>query len=244
MRGHNLELDMYLRGIVMSRGELGATISEMRSDYYKLIGEPWPLVRYSTEQIIKYLMDIHGLMMEKFESGLCIWYIDDIGSNISREYDSNNNVVVIEDSVASVSNNQLASNNNSYALPACSSRRIITSSFVNDHGPQVSASSADTLHIELIDNVNRKRNLSEHSEHMPLHTENKRPKMLSPDKLALNEQNLNFHNRKNGANSMARQTTSTEIENSISIHSDLNGCIAASEYLVPINEPESKDLQR
>lgn len=68
---HNLELDIFLRGIVMTRGENGATIAEMRSDYYKLVGEQWPLRRSRTHQIIKYLKEIDGLMMEEHDNGLC-----------------------------------------------------------------------------------------------------------------------------------------------------------------------------
>lgn len=71
MRHHNLEFDMLLRGIVMTRGENGATISEMRSDYYQLIGEQWPLYRNRTQSIVKYLTEIEGLMMNKLDDGLC-----------------------------------------------------------------------------------------------------------------------------------------------------------------------------
>lgn len=71
MRYHNLELDMILRGIVMTRGENGATISEMRTDYYDITGEQWPLYHYRTQRIVKYLMEIDGFLMHKHENGLC-----------------------------------------------------------------------------------------------------------------------------------------------------------------------------
>ena len=71
MRHHDLELDMLLRGIVMTRGENGATISEMRSDYYRIYGQQWPLQYKNTWQIISYLMGIDGLVMDKHEDGLC-----------------------------------------------------------------------------------------------------------------------------------------------------------------------------
>lgn len=71
MRHHNLELDMLLRGIVMTRGENGATINEMRSDYYQIYGQQWPLQHDSTHDIVGYLMEIDGLLMNREENGLC-----------------------------------------------------------------------------------------------------------------------------------------------------------------------------
>lgn len=63
---------MLLRGIVMSRGmENGATISEMRSDYYRIYGQQWPLFGKTTSQIIRYLMEIDGLVMYELDDGLC-----------------------------------------------------------------------------------------------------------------------------------------------------------------------------
>lgn len=249
MRGHNLELDMLLRGIVMSRGDKGATISEMRSDYYHIIGEKWPLHQITTKEIVNYIINIDGLMMEQIPDGPCVWYIDDIGINISQEYDSNNNIVneehdsnnnviEIEDSI--VSNNQLS---NSYVLPApCGQRRIITSSFVNEPGQQISSSSIDTMRTYPIENGNmRKRNLSEHSPTI-LHSALKRPKMSASEQL-LNEQNLSIHNRENGA-PMIRQTTSTEIENSMLSRSDVHtdGGLVIDESLDTINVPQSNQL--
>ncbi|XP_031626307.1 uncharacterized protein LOC116342729 [Contarinia nasturtii] len=243
MRHHNLELDMILRGIVMTRGEEGATICEMRADYFKIVGEKWPLYRMKTDKIVQYLMEIDGLMMEKQESGLCIWWIDDIGSSMnSREFDSNNNVIVIEDStVANTTNSHAAmTNNNSYAIPAAQ-RRMANSSFVSEtHAQHVSATSSDLLHIEPIENgndKNRKRNLSQDRNN---NDNNKRPRLLPENGLLLNEQNLHIHNRNNGPNLIDKKITSTEIENSISIHDDADG----NDYVAPIKETANKQLQQ
>lgn len=83
MRSHNLELDMILRGIIMSRGDRGATIAEMRADYHDIKLEPWPLQYEKTNRIVGYLLQIDGLVMERLENGLCVWYIDDLG-NVSQ----------------------------------------------------------------------------------------------------------------------------------------------------------------
>lgn len=71
---HNQKFDMIIRGIVMTRGERGATIEEMRSDYFEMVGEQWLLKRRKTESIVSYLNEIGGLMLEKMDTGLCIWY--------------------------------------------------------------------------------------------------------------------------------------------------------------------------
>lgn len=91
MRSHNLEVDMLLRGIVMSRGDDGATIAEMRADYFEIKQEPWPLQYQSTDRIRKYLMQIDGLVLYREASGLCIWYIDDLGNVTHQQQDQNNN---------------------------------------------------------------------------------------------------------------------------------------------------------
>lgn len=263
MRRHNLYLDMILRSIVMTRGESGATIGELRSDYYKITGEPWPLDRMNrtnrvnSKQITKYLMEIDGLMMEELETGLCIWYIDDIGSNVSeqtseqaseqaseQELDNNNNIIVINDtSVAMTSalDNEQPANSVSYAIPP-PRRRIVSSSFVNANGQGVSLSSSDSMLIEPLQNGNPcKRTLSQGSESQ--HNEQKRQKLLPPGRLPLNEKNLDIHNRKNGANSMLKQTTSTEIGNSNSQY-DLNRCIMANDYIAPITVVEVNRMQQ
>ncbi|XP_055326669.1 maternal effect protein oskar-like [Sitodiplosis mosellana] len=243
MRYHNLELDMLLRGMVMTRGENGATISEMRSDYYKIYGEQWPLQHESTRKIIQYLMEIDGLILNQHEDGLCIWYIDDIGINVS-EHDSNNNVIMIDTTVVTESEKNQPVHNNSYALPAprC---RMITSSLVRENAQEVSSTStsSDTLLIESIDNGHLKRNLSQLSQsHQSME---KRKRLMPPNGLRLNEENLDIHNRENGTGEMVKQTTSTEIEKSISIPNDvIDGCIAANDYIAPIKEPESKQLQQ
>lgn len=173
-----------------------------------------------------------------------IWYIDDLGSNVS-EHDSNNNVIAIESTVATVSENNQPAHNNSYAIPA-PRRRIITSS-VREHAqgnPESTATSNDTLLIESIETGGHlKRNLSQDS-HIEQSTE-KRPRMMPPNGLLLNEENLDIHNRENGASSMVTQTTSTEIEKSISIPNILiNGSIVANEYIAPIKEDINKQLQQ
>lgn len=82
---HQLELDMIIRSIVMSRGISGATISEIRSDYFDVICKPWPLRILTTDQIIEYLSEIDGLIAEKIEDGPFIWYINDSAENITAE---------------------------------------------------------------------------------------------------------------------------------------------------------------
>lgn len=237
---HNLELDMILRGIVMTRGDSGATISEMRSDYFNIVCKPWPLNACDTDETIQYLMQIDGLMMEKLDSGLCIWYIDDIGSNVSeRECDSNNNVIDSLVATETVSENTQYASNNSYEIPPPRVRRLATSSFITGNGVGISSSSASTMPIDAIVNVSRKRNLSDHGDE----NTDKRAR-LTNDQLPLLEKNLDIHNRHNGGRSMAKKTTSTEIENSISAPSELNGCIVASEYIEPIKEPENRQLQQ
>lgn len=172
-----------------------------------------------------------------------IWYIDDLGSNVS-EHDSNNNVITIESTVATVSENNQPAHNNSYAIPAprC---RIITSS-VKEHDQGVSSTSTSADHTLLIESMETgghlKRNLSQdsHIEHME-----KRPRMMTPTGLALNEENLDIHNRENRASSMVTQITSTEIEKSISIPNiQINGSTVTSDYIEPLKEPIDNQLQQ
>lgn len=250
MRLHDLQLDMVLRGIIMTRGEEGASIDEIRTDYYNIFLEPWPLKGRKTKQIIDYLLQIDGLMMEELENDLCIWYIDDIGSHISeRDLDSNNNIVTsteTEDASmtsANLSGNSNGVSNNSYAIaPPCIPRIMVTSSFVNeDQAHGVSATTSDifgSIGNELI-KPGQKRHLSHGSE--SINTTSKRLKPVEAN-LPLIEMNLDIHNRKSGANGIAKQATSTEKESSILVQNGCNEVIHSNEYVAPILEPVPKQL--
>lgn len=253
MLRHNLKLDMILRGIVMTRGECGATIDEMRTDYFNIFYEPWPLKGQNTNQIVQYLIQIDGLMMEKYDSGLCIWYIDDIGSNISdRDLDSNNNVVttVVDDSSVTLASLSVNSNEvpiNSYAIaPPCIPKRMVSSSFVSEHQQHGVSSTTSDIFIESHENGHNKsgtkRQLSQDS--VTVETPLKRMKPVGVN-LPLIEKNLDIHNRNSGANSMIKHTTSTEKEVSILVQGDTNGSIDVidcNEYVGPIREPVAKQL--
>lgn len=266
MISHNQKFDMIIRGIVMTRGENGATIEEIRADYFKMFGWQWRLQFVKTEQIVQYLVEIHGLMMEKLESGLCIWYIDDIGDR--HLHDSNNNVTVAGQSD---SNGEVQNDSHGLVEPHMR-RQMLTSSFVSGNTvPSLSssstttttaastsatktASSASSEALHFIEQNELKRRLSHDS--CP-HGE-KRTKFTEADRLPLIEKNLNFHNWNSGANgSMKLVTTSTEKEISISVGNGVaNGGIDAiecieeievvsdSEYQAPIQELEMKKLQK
>lgn len=65
-----------IRGIVISRGDTGATIAEMRTDYKQLVCEDWPLHNRSTDEIEKYLNNIEGLSSIQLEDdGPFVWFI-------------------------------------------------------------------------------------------------------------------------------------------------------------------------
>lgn len=175
-----------------------------------------------------------------------IWYIDDIGVEVNEVSgnDMNNNVIMIDITASTESEKKQAVHNNSYALTA-PRRRMVTSSFVRERAQEDSSTSTSTstLLIESIENGNPKRNLSQLSQ--VNQTMDKRPRLVSLKGLPLNEENLDIHNRENGADGMVTQTTSTEIEKSISIPNDLiNGCIAVNDYIAPIKKCEGHQLQQ
>lgn len=118
---HNLEFDMIIRGIVATRGEEGATIAEMREDYFEIVCEKWPLQGVHHRAIIGYLMELEGLVMVKHPNGACIWYVDDLGNISERinQRDANNNEVITVSDVSTIESvTEISSNNNSsYALP-------------------------------------------------------------------------------------------------------------------------------
>lgn len=249
----------------MTRGENGATIEEMRTEYFRMFGELWPLKKArDCEDIVSYLRGINGLMMERQECGLCIWFIDDIGSNLSdRQMDSNNNVDV---SNQPDSSGEIQSNSDGSVDPLM--RRRMVTSFVggNTMPPSLSSSSTITAAVTVassesmnssgtIENacqpMEAKRKLSHGN---GSHVE-KRVKSTETDRLPLIEQNLNIHNWNSGANGVAKQvTTSTEKENSISIPNGVsNGvgidaieCIEVndSDYHEPIKAIELHKLQK
>lgn len=65
-----------IRGIVISRGDAGATIAEMRTDYKQLVCEDWPLYKKSTDEIENFLNDIEGLSsIQLGPNGPFVWFI-------------------------------------------------------------------------------------------------------------------------------------------------------------------------
>lgn len=74
MNAHDKEIfDLIIRGIVLTRGADGATISEIRRDYMEMVGDQWPLADYLDSEIIGYLNKISGIYMDKWDNGAYIW---------------------------------------------------------------------------------------------------------------------------------------------------------------------------
>lgn len=268
MKTHNQKFDMIIRGIVMTRGENGATIEEMRSDYFKMFCEHWPLKCKKTDHIVQYLVEIHGLMMERLDTGLCIWYIDDIGSNLSdRQIDSNNNANVAGQSDSS--GGEVQNDSNGFVAPLMR-RKMLISAFVSGTLiPSLSSSSTTTTStssaiitassVSFVEQNERETDtLKRRHSHDSCPHEVKRIKSTEADRLPLIEQNLNMHNWNSATNGTAKQvTTSTEKENSIlAPNGAANGGIDAiecieeievvsdSEYQAPIKDIEMKKLQK
>lgn len=193
-------------------------------------------------------MEIDGLMAERLENGPYIWYIDDIGASLSEReaIDSNNNDIYDSVTMETVSENNQNAANNSYTL-APPRARPTTPSFVsgNNSGSTITTSSADTPLMDSVQKENRKRNLSDDGDSMRnFASAEKRQRLLASDRMPLIEKNLDIHNRHNGASSMPKKITSTEIENSISVQSESNGCLATADYIEPIRAPLSNQLQQ
>lgn len=268
---HNRKFDMLLRGIVMTRGENGATIEEMRTDYFRMFGEHWLLMGNTLAETVSYLIDIDGLMMEKQSSGLCIWYIDDIGSSmIERHIDSNNNGTVAGQS----------DDSNGFVDPQRRRQMLTSSSFVrgNTVPPSVSSSTAtessstmsataeeSSQSTEVIDDIQPIENACEPattkrklSQGNCSHVEKRMKATTEPDRVPLNEKNVNIHNWNSGPNGIVKQVTTSTVkgENSllngatnevgIDVIEGIDGIeiVSVSDYQEPIKETELKKLQK
>lgn len=274
MGSHNHKFDTIVRGIVMTRGEFGATIEEIRSDYFKMMNEPWPLKRLQTELIVLYLNEIDGLMMEKVDTGLCIWYIDDIGSSLEeQQIDSNNNTSVAVNQ-SDGSGDVLSNDSHGFRVNPLVRRQILTTSFESGStgssmltttttttSETITASSSatsDTLEQDELESDRLKRRLS-HNDSSPHGGKRVKSNETDPTKqMLLNEQNLDLHNWNSGGNGVTKQlTTSTEKENSMLVSNGVaNGAIDAiecieeieivndSDYQAPIKIIELKKLQK
>lgn len=250
MTTHDLKFDMILRGIIMTRGENGATIGEMRDDYFLLTSKSWPLFFSPTKKIIKYLLQIDGLIMEKSTDGLCVWYIDDIGNDLSEQLqDSNNNnsncvATATDDSSTgmrgatdNIQNGNYSSCTSSLPVP-CKRQKLSTSS-----------TGETSLHFIDTNGPVRKRNYSLHSSDIVHQPSGKRPHQLE----ALNQENVSIHNQHNGTNNMTKKSTSTEKESLSNAQIGMNGSI--DQILIsngsidsqssnrPISENESQQIR-
>lgn len=218
---HNVEFDMIIRGIVATRGEEGATISEMRDDYFEIVCEKWPLQGVHHRAIIGYLTELEGLVMVREPTGPCIWYVDDLG-NVSerlnqRQCDANNNeIITVSDVSISESVTEISSNNSSnYMLPPAPRVQSAFSSLNGSH-PLPSASTimdAALANVQEVENL-QKRHISFGSSDESFHNDTncQHNTCNSFDHLNLIEEHLKIHNLHVRPNGIGKKTTSTEVE--------------------------------
>lgn len=69
-------MDYLICGIVFTRGADGATISEIRSDLYALTESECHRLHRQTDEIVDYLNQLPGLVMETLPSGAYVWLAD------------------------------------------------------------------------------------------------------------------------------------------------------------------------
>lgn len=226
---HNYEFDMIIRGIVATRGEEGATIAEMRDDYFEIVCEKWPLQGVHHRAIIGYLTELEGLVMVRVPNGPCIWYVDDLGNVSERlnqhQCDANNNdIITVSDASTGENVIEISSNSNStisYVLPTAPSVQS-TSSSLNGFNPLPSTTITDTSADVQENDKSRKRHISFGSSQESFYNDTKRPRNKSFDRINLIEENLEIHNFHVGSNGMCTKTTSTEVECSSSINQVFN----------------------
>lgn len=213
---HNLEVDMIIRGIVATRGEEGATISEIREDYFEIVCEKWPLQYVHHRVIIGYLMEIQGLVMVREPNGPCIWYVDDLGNvseqlNLQRCDANNNEIVTVSDVSTLESVTEMSSDNSSsYALPTVPRVQSASASLTGFHPLPSGSTILDASNI-------RKRHISFGSSQESFLNDTKRHRNGSFNRMNLIEENLQIHNLHVGSNGICKKTTSTEVECSTSM---------------------------
>lgn len=215
---HNYEFDMIIRGIVATRGEEGATIAEMRDDYFEIVCEKWPLQDVHHRAIIGYLMELEGLVMVRVTNGPCIWYIDDLGNVSERlnqhQCDANNNDIIAVSDVSTGENVIEISGSSTISAQS-------TSSSLNGFNPLPSTITDTSADVQENDK-SRKRHISFSSSHESFHNDTKRQCNKSFDRINLIEENLEIHNIQVGSNGICKKTTSTEVECSSSINQAFN----------------------
>lgn len=212
---HNVELDMIIRGIVASRGEEGATISEMREDYFEIVCEKWPLQYFHYRRVVAYLMELEGLVMVREPNGPYIWYVDDLGNVSERvqQCDANNNEIITVSDASTESVTEISSNNSSsYALPTAPHVQSALSSLNG---------SASTVIDTLAEN-SQNRHISFSSLPESFHSDTNGKCNGSFDPINLIEENLEIHNLHVGSNGLCKKTTSTEVECSTSMYQEFN----------------------
>lgn len=216
MRSHNLELDMILRGIIMSRGDRGATIAEMRADYHDIKLEPWPLQYEKTNRIVGYLLQIDGLVMERQINGPCVWYIDDLGNVSNRTQDDNNNNNQTNNNVITISSLELSDGTSDRSRSDCqfydqSQKTAKKTDASIESGIRLISTSSN---IKLPDARRKKHGPAPAKPSSELHTVPiKRLRSLTPTRAALSEVNLGIHDERTKSKGIAKKTTSTEVEN-------------------------------
>lgn len=231
MRSHNLELDMLLRGIIMSRGDDGATIAEMRADYFDIKLEPWPLQYQSTDNIRKYLLQIDGLLMQQQDSGLCVWYIDDLGNVSQQLLDSNNNVATVSD-VTSITIDSRDGDHRFVNGPRAKSN---PSSLSMESGVQLLSSTTEPLGDGRAP-PKAKRTFAMQSPALVGPSASKRAKVSQPHRVPLSQLNVDLHDMCTSTEPRPKKTTSTELE--LGVQNTSNGSISLQNSLTEIDSQE------
>lgn len=241
MRGHNLELDMILRAIVMTRGENGATIGEMRSDYYHIKLEPWPLQFQPTNRIIDYLLHIDGLLMERTSSGLCIWYIDDLGNFSNQIVDWNNNdsgqtnrnIITVNSSSGDFMISEHSRSGSSSHFLSRSRSKSKSTDVSGESGVRFMSRTTDNNNNSK-PNANHFKRISDRPSSGMIDSKRPRVEQLIP----LSEVNLGIHDECTRIDcDVAKKTTSTEVETASSQNASLH--LQSS-----LNEINSQEFRR
>lgn len=69
-------IDYLICGIVFTRGANGATISEIRTDFYDVALQNCYRLHRSTGEIVNYLNSLPGLVMDVLPSGAYVWFAE------------------------------------------------------------------------------------------------------------------------------------------------------------------------
>lgn len=142
-------IEYLICGIVFTRGANGATISEIRSDFYEVALQNCYRLHRDTDEIVNFLNSLPGLAMDVLPSGAYVWFAETF---FPCKKDATANVDVPKSDRKSSGDDGIGTGSSDPEVQTCGQQRIdVANTAFSGY-----VSQGEPLHVEPLPEMNRR----------------------------------------------------------------------------------------